>query len=189
MRSTAISATAPLERNIPLLMGLVSVWNRNLLGYAVAGGDPLRPAPGRFPAYLQQLQHGEQRQERPARRRSRSSARPGRSSGASRAPTASTRSSSCCTRAPRLSPIDFLVAAKPTAADAHHHDLLLANCFAQGEALMRGRTPAEAEAITLQAGRERRRRPRGSRRTRPSRARGRPRRCSIASSTRARSAG
>jgi glucose-6-phosphate isomerase len=51
-----------------------------------------------------------------------------------------------------ISPIDFLIAAKPTAADAHHHDLLVANCFAQGEALMRGRSRAEAEAITLKQG-------------------------------------
>jgi glucose-6-phosphate isomerase len=51
-----------------------------------------------------------------------------------------------------IAPLDFLVAANPTNADAHHHDLLLANCFAQGEALMRGRTRAEAEAITLRQG-------------------------------------
>ena len=44
-------------------------------------------------------------------------------------------------------PVDFLVAATPTNADPHHHDLLVANCFAQGEALMRGRTPAQAIQI------------------------------------------
>jgi len=49
-------------------------------------------------------------------------------------------------------PIDFLLAASPTQADAHHHDLLVANCLAQGEALMRGRTSAEAEAITARQG-------------------------------------
>jgi glucose-6-phosphate isomerase len=49
-------------------------------------------------------------------------------------------------------PLDLLVAATPTDADAHHHDLLVANCFAQGQALMHGRTPAEAEAITHKQG-------------------------------------
>jgi glucose-6-phosphate isomerase len=49
-------------------------------------------------------------------------------------------------------PVDFLVAANPTNADAHHHDLLVANCFAQGEALMRGRSTADAEAITARQG-------------------------------------
>jgi glucose-6-phosphate isomerase len=50
-------------------------------------------------------------------------------------------------------PIDFLAAAKPTGADdPHHHELLLANTLAQGEALMRGRTPAEAERLTAAQG-------------------------------------
>ena len=49
-------------------------------------------------------------------------------------------------------PLDLLVAATPTEADAHHHDLLVANCFAQGQALMHGRTPAEAEALTRKQG-------------------------------------
>ena len=35
-------------------------------------------------------------------------------------------------------PIDFLVAAEPTAADERHHELLFANCLAQAEAFMRG---------------------------------------------------
>jgi glucose-6-phosphate isomerase len=43
-------------------------------------------------------------------------------------------------------PIDFLVAAQPSAADGHHHQLLFANCLAQSEALMRGRTLDEVEA-------------------------------------------
>ena len=49
-------------------------------------------------------------------------------------------------------PLDLLVAATPTDADGHHHDLLVANCLAQGQALMRGRTPEEAEAITHKQG-------------------------------------
>src|SRR5260370_36240546 len=49
-------------------------------------------------------------------------------------------------------PVDFLIAAKPTNADAHHHDLLVANCLAQGEALMRGRTGQKAEAIARDHG-------------------------------------
>ena len=49
-------------------------------------------------------------------------------------------------------PIDFVLAARPTAADQHHHDLLVANCLAQGEALMRGRSLGEVEAILRQQG-------------------------------------
>ena len=47
---------APIERNIPMLMGLLSVWNRNVLGHATHGVIPYDQRLGRFPAYLQQLQ-------------------------------------------------------------------------------------------------------------------------------------
>ena len=49
-------------------------------------------------------------------------------------------------------PVDFLVAAQPTNADKAHHELLVANCLAQGEALMRGRTAEEAKAQLLAQG-------------------------------------
>ena len=74
-------------------------------------------------------------------------ARPARSSGASPAPTASTPSTSSSTRAPTSCPASSW--SPPTATSrrsSDHHDLLLANCLAQTEALMRGRTLAEAAA-------------------------------------------
>ena len=49
-------------------------------------------------------------------------------------------------------PIDFLIAAEPVAADEHHHDLLFANCLAQSEAFMRGRTLEEAKALLRKEG-------------------------------------
>ena len=49
-------------------------------------------------------------------------------------------------------PVDFVAAAKPRAADAEHHALLLANCFAQGQALAFGKTAAEVEAEMRAAG-------------------------------------
>src|SRR5271156_6065124 len=47
---------APAAQNIPLLMGLLSVWNRNVLGHAAQAVIPYDQRLGRFPAYLQQLQ-------------------------------------------------------------------------------------------------------------------------------------
>jgi glucose-6-phosphate isomerase len=44
-------------------------------------------------------------------------------------------------------PVDFLVAARPTDADDHHHALLFANCLAQSEAFLRGRSEAEVREI------------------------------------------
>ena len=49
-------------------------------------------------------------------------------------------------------PVDFLVAANPTHADPAHHQLLVANCLAQGEALMRGRTAEDAKAQLIAQG-------------------------------------
>jgi glucose-6-phosphate isomerase len=49
-------------------------------------------------------------------------------------------------------PVDFLVAVDPVDSDAHHHALLVANCFAQSEALMRGRSHVEVEEILAKQG-------------------------------------
>ena len=49
-------------------------------------------------------------------------------------------------------PVDFLLAAEPTAADAAHHALLVANCLAQSEALMAGKSLAAARAQLKAAG-------------------------------------
>ena len=49
-------------------------------------------------------------------------------------------------------PVDFLVAVEPIDADAHHHELLFANCLAQSEALMRGRSRHEVDAMLAKQG-------------------------------------
>ncbi len=46
---------APLEHNLPVLQGLLGVWNRNYLGFATVGVIPYSHLLARFPAYLQQL--------------------------------------------------------------------------------------------------------------------------------------
>jgi glucose-6-phosphate isomerase len=141
----------PAERNIPLLMGLVSVWNRNLLGYGSQAVIPYDQRLGRFPAYLQQLN-----MESNGKSVRRDGVAVERATGPIVWGEPGTNGQHAffqlLHQGTEISPIDFLIAAKPTAADAHHHDLLVANCFAQGEALMRGRTRAEAEAITLKQG-------------------------------------
>ena len=97
-----------------------------------AGGDPLRPAARALSRLSPAIADGEQRQVRAARRLAGQYGDRARSSGASPAPTASTPSSSSSTRARRSSRSISCVAATPTDADAHHHDLLVANCLAQG---------------------------------------------------------
>jgi glucose-6-phosphate isomerase len=143
---------APIDRNIPMLMGLLSVWNRNILGHASHAVIPYDQRMGRFPAYLQQLQME-------------SNGKSVQSDG-SKAVTATgpvvwgepgTNGQHAffqlLHQGTEIVPLDFIAAAKPTHTDdPHHHELLLANCFAQGEALMRGRTQAEAERLTAAQG-------------------------------------
>ncbi|MGD0639642.1 MAG: glucose-6-phosphate isomerase [Roseiarcus sp.] len=142
---------APLEKNIPALMGLIGVWNRNVLGYAAQGVIPYDQRLARFPAYLQQLQ-----MESEGKSVTRDGAPVGRATGAVIWGEPGTNGQHAffqlLHQGTEIVPIDFLLAASPTQADAHHHDLLVANCLAQGEALMRGRTSAEAEAITARQG-------------------------------------
>ena len=95
--------SAPFEQNLPVLMGLIGVWNRNFLGMDSLAVLPYDQRLHRFPAYLQQLEMEIERQAHDARRARRSNTTPARCSGASPARTRSTRSSSCCTRARRTS--------------------------------------------------------------------------------------
>ena len=137
--------SAPLAENIPALMGLVEVWNHNILGFATQAVIPYDQRLGRFPAYLQQLEmesNGKHTQL------------DGSPADMATSPVifgeAGTNGQHAffqmLHQGTEPVPIDFLLAAKPTDADQHHHDLLAANCFAQGEALMRGRSLEEVEA-------------------------------------------
>ena len=137
--------SAPIETNIPALMALVEIWNHNFLDLSTQAVIPYDQRLGRFPAYLQQLEMESN----------------GKHVTLDGAPV-EMKTSPIIFGEPGTNgqhaffqmlhqgtepvPIDFLVAAKPTDADPHHHDLLVANCFAQGEALMRGRTVQEVEA-------------------------------------------
>jgi glucose-6-phosphate isomerase len=137
---------APVLRNIPMLMGLLSVWNRNILAHASQAVIPYDQRLSRFPAYLQQLQ-----MESNGKSVQLDGAPVKEATGAVIWGEPGTNGQHAffqlIHQGTEIIPVDFLVAAQPTNADAHHHDLLVANSFAQSEALMRGRSPAEAIAV------------------------------------------
>jgi glucose-6-phosphate isomerase len=137
---------APILRNIPMLMGLLSVWNRNILGHASQAVIPYDQRLGRFPAYLQQLQM-ESNGKSVELDGSPASASTGAVIWGEPGTNGQHAFFQLLHQGTEIVPVDFLIAAQPTNADAHHHDLLVANCFAQGEALMRGRSPPDAIAI------------------------------------------
>ena len=143
--------TAPIEKNIPILMGLLSVWNRNILGHATHAVIPYDQRLGRFPAYLQQLQM-ESNGKHVQLDGSPANTATGPVVWGEPGTNGQHAFFQLIHQGTEIVPVDLLVAATPTDADAHHHDLLVANCFGQGQALMHGRTPEEAEAITHKHG-------------------------------------
>ncbi|MGB2730963.1 MAG: glucose-6-phosphate isomerase [Methylovirgula sp.] len=136
---------APLARNIPVLMALIEIWCRNFWDYAAQAVIPYDQRLARFPAYLQQLEmesNGKSVDLTGARIESETAAilfgEPGTN--------AQHAFFQLLHQGTEIVPVDFLVAASPTAANVEQHRLLLANCLAQSEALMRGRPQAEVEA-------------------------------------------
>ena len=85
--------SAPIEKSMPALLGLLAIWNNNFLGAATLAVLPYDQYLKRLPAYLQQLTM-ESNGKHVRLDGSRSTSTPRPSSGASPAPTASTRSTS-----------------------------------------------------------------------------------------------
>jgi len=137
--------TAPAARNLPLLHGLIAIWNSNFLGMQSLAVLPYEQYLKRFPAYLQQLM-----MESNGKRVTHA----GRAVGVDTCPIVwgepgtngqhsfyqlihqGTRKVACDF-------IGFCATANPV---ANQHDLLIANLFAQGEALAFGKTAAEVRA-------------------------------------------
>jgi glucose-6-phosphate isomerase len=136
---------APLEQNMPVLLAMVGFWNRQFLNAASLSIAPYHQDLNRFPAYLQQLD-----MESNGKRVTRSGAEVD-------TVTCPVVWGECGTNAQHayfqllhqgtdVTPIDFIAALRATHDLAGHHDALLANCFAQSEAFMTGKTGDEVRA-------------------------------------------
>lgn len=143
--------TAPLEANMPAILGLLGVWYRNVFGYGSHAVIPYDQRLSRFPAHLQQLD---------MESNGKSVRRDGRVVTRSTGPVVwgepGTNGQHAFFQLIHQGtdpiPVDFLVAAEPHERLSDHHAKLLANCFAQSEALMRGKTAEEARAELAAAG-------------------------------------
>jgi glucose-6-phosphate isomerase len=133
---------APLDRNVPVLMALLGVWYRNIWGFATHAVIPYDERMSRFPAYLQQLE---------MESNGKSVDLSGAPASLATAPVIFGEPGTNCQHAffqllhqgSDIVPVDFLVAVQPSGADLAHHQLLFANCLAQSQALMQGRSRAE----------------------------------------------
>ena len=137
--------TAPLERNLPVLMGLLTVWYNDFFGAQTVAVLPYEQYLKRFPAYLQQLtmeSNGKHVTLEGAEVKGQTGpiywGEPGTNGQHS--------FYQLIHQGTKLIPCDFIAFAQTLNPLGRHHDLLLANVFAQAEALAFGKTAAEVKA-------------------------------------------
>jgi glucose-6-phosphate isomerase len=137
--------TAPFEGNLPVLMALLTVWYTNFFGVQTVAVLPYEQYLKRFPAYLQQLimeSNGKHVTLDGAQVTYDTSpvfwGEPGTNGQHS--------FYQLIHQGTRLIPCDFIAFDEPLNALGRHHDLLLANVFAQAEALAFGKTPEQVKA-------------------------------------------
>ncbi|SEI45433.1 glucose-6-phosphate isomerase [Paraburkholderia diazotrophica] len=138
--------SAPLERNLPVLMGMIGIWYRNFFGsqsYLVA---PYSEALHYLPSYLQQLEM-ESNGKQACLDGSFVSYDTSAVTWGEPGTNGQHAFFQMLHQGPTIVPIDFVAVLTPEHPLASHHPKLLANCFAQSEALMLGRTREEAEKV------------------------------------------
>jgi glucose-6-phosphate isomerase len=137
--------TTPFERNLPVLMGLLAVWNNNFLGAETVAVLPYEQYLKRFPAYLQQLT-----MESNGKHVTLSGTEVNYETGPIYWGEPGTNGQhsfyQLIHQGTRLIPCDFIAFARPLNALGEHHDILIANVFAQTEALAFGKTSEQVKA-------------------------------------------
>lgn len=144
--------TAPFAQNLPVLLALVGIWHNQICGHATRAVLPYDQRLSRLPAYLQQLE---------MESNGKTVAMDGTELPYDSGPVVWGEPGTNGQHAfyqlihqgSRVIPCEFLVARQGHEPDlAHQHLLLVANCLAQSEALMRGRSLDEARAIMARKG-------------------------------------
>ena len=137
--------TAPFERNLPVLMALLGIWNTDFLGAQTVAVLPYEQYLKRFPAYLQQLT-----MESNGKRVTLAGAMVNYDTSAIYWGEPGTNGQhsfyQLIHQGTRLIPCDFIAFAKTLTPLGRHHDMLMANVFAQSEALAFGMTAEQVKA-------------------------------------------
>jgi glucose-6-phosphate isomerase len=142
---------APFEANLPVLMGLLAIWNNNFLGAQTAAVLPYEQYLKRFPAYLQQLT-----MESNGKHVTLDGKTVDYQTGPVYWGEPGTNGQhsfyQLIHQGTRLIPCDFIAFCQALVPLGRHHDILVANVFAQAEAMAFGKTAAEVKAEgTLEA--------------------------------------
>jgi glucose-6-phosphate isomerase len=137
--------TAPFERNLPVLMGLMGVWNNNFFGTQTVAVLPYEQYLKRFPAYLQQLTM-ESNGKHVKLDGTEASYQTGPIYWGEPGTNGQHSFYQLIHQGTKLIPCDFIAFAQPLNPIGRHHDILLANVLAQAEALAFGKTSGEVQA-------------------------------------------
>ena len=146
-------AEAPLQTNLPVLLGLIDVWYRNFHGFSSRSVAPYHQGLKRLPAYLQQLEMESNG------KRVDLDGNPvpyGTSPVVWGEPGTNGQHAyfQMLHQGTDVVPVEFIAVKTPAHGLADQHRKLLANCLAQSQALMRGKTAAEARAELEASGRD-----------------------------------
>ncbi len=137
--------TAPFERNLPALLGLLTIWYNNFHGAETVAVLPYEQYLKRFPAYLQQLT-----MESNGKHVTLDGTRVNYDTGPIYWGEPGTNGQhsfyQLIHQGTRLIPCDFIAFEQTLNPLGRHHDILLANVFAQAEALAFGKTPEQVKA-------------------------------------------
>jgi glucose-6-phosphate isomerase len=134
--------TAPFARNLPVLMGLLGIWNTNFFGAQTVAVLPYEQYLKRFPAYLQQLTM-ESNGKHVTLDGDTVSYDTGPIYWGEPGTNGQHSFYQLIHQGTRIIPCDFIAFAETLNPLGNHHDLLIANVFAQGEALAFGKTAEE----------------------------------------------
>ncbi len=138
---------APAQANLPVILALVGIWHHQVCGYGTRAVLPYDNRLARLPAYLQQLEM-ESNGKRVAMDGSDLTVPSGPVIWGEPGTNGQHAFYQLIHQGTAIVPCEFMLAARGHESDlAHHHLLLAANCLAQSEALMRGRSLDQAREL------------------------------------------
>ncbi len=137
--------TAPFDRNLPVLMGLLGLWYNDFFGAQTVAVLPYEQYLKRFPAYLQQLTM-ESNGKHVTVEGKKVTHQTGSIYWGEPGTNGQHSFYQLIHQGTKLIPCDFIAFAKPIHPLGPHHDILMANVFAQAEALAFGKTREEVKA-------------------------------------------
>jgi len=137
--------SAPLEKNLPVLLALIGIWRRNILGYPTVALISYDQRLERFAAYVQQLDM-ESNGKQTDSDGNRVAIQTGPIIWGEPGTNAQHSFFQLVHQGTDVIPVDFILGAKPGSSLTDQHELLQANCLAQSQALAFGKTQDEVTA-------------------------------------------